>query len=120
MENFSIEPLVQDGKAIQAGNSHFLGQNFARAFDVTFATKENTVDHVWATSWGVSTRLVGTLIMAHSDDNGLVLPPKMAPIHVVIIPIARNEEQLKAIDEKVFPIKKELEEKGISVKYDRK
>jgi prolyl-tRNA synthetase len=117
-ETFCIEALVQDGKAIQAGTSHFLGQNFAKAFDVTFTTKENKLDFVWATSWGVSTRLIGTLIMAHSDDNGLVLPPNLAPIQVVIIPIARNEEQLKTIDEKVFTIKKELEAKGISVKYD--
>ncbi|HYV94142.1 MAG TPA: proline--tRNA ligase [Chitinophagales bacterium] len=118
IETFCIEALVQDGKAIQAGTSHFLGQNFAKAFDVTFANKANQIDHVWATSWGVSTRLIGTLIMAHSDDNGLVLPPKLAPIQVVIVPIARNEEQLKAIDEKVLPIKKDLEAKGISVKYD--
>lgn len=117
-ETYCIEAMVQDGKAIQAGTSHFLGQNFAKAFDVTFATKENVVDYVWATSWGVTTRLIGTLIMMHSDDNGLVLPPKLAPIQVVIVPIARNEEQLKMIDEKVFPIKKELEAKGISVKYD--
>ncbi len=117
-ETFCIEALVQDGKAIQAGTSHFLGQNFAKAFDVTFTNKENKLDFVWATSWGVSTRLIGTLIMAHSDDKGLVLPPKLAPIQVVIIPIARNEEQLKMIDEKVFAIKKELESKGISVKYD--
>ena len=118
VETFCIEALVQDGKAIQAGTSHFLGQNFAKAFDVTFANKENQVDHVWATSWGVSTRMIGTLIMAHSDDKGLVLPPKLAPIHVVIIPIAKNEEQLKAIDEKALAIKRDLEAKGIIVKYD--
>jgi len=117
-ETFCIEALVQDGKAIQAGTSHFLGQNFAKAFDVVFTNKENQIDFVWATSWGVSTRLIGTLIMAHSDDAGLVLPPKLAPIQVVIIPIAKNEEQLKMIDEKAFSIKKELEAKGISVKYD--
>jgi prolyl-tRNA synthetase len=117
-ETYCIEALVQDGKAIQAGTSHFLGQNFARAFDVTFTTRENKVEHVWATSWGVSTRLIGTLIMAHSDDQGLVLPPKLAPIQVVIIPIAKNEEQLKLIDEKAFALKGELEGKGISVKYD--
>jgi prolyl-tRNA synthetase len=117
-DTFCIEALVQDGKAIQAGTSHFLGQNFAKAFDVTFATRENTIEHVWATSWGVSTRLIGTLIMAHSDDNGLVLPPKLAPIQVVIIPIAKNEDQLKAIDEKALALKKDLESKNISVKYD--
>lgn len=118
VETFCIEALVQDGKAIQAGTSHFLGQNFAKAFDVTFTTKENKIEHVWATSWGVSTRLIGTLIMAHSDDHGLVLPPRLAPIQVVIIPISRNEDELHLIDEKVLPIKKELESKGISVKYD--
>lgn len=117
-ETFCIEALVQDGKAIQAGTSHFLGQNFARAFDVTFTNKENQVDFVWATSWGVSTRLIGTLIMAHSDDNGLVLPPKLAPIQVVIVPIAKNEEQLKLIDENALLIKSSLEAKGITVKYD--
>lgn len=118
VETFCIEALVQDGKAIQAGTSHFLGQNFARAFDVTFTNKENQTDFVWATSWGVSTRLIGTLIMAHSDDKGLVLPPKMAPIQVVIVPIVKTAEQLKLIDEKVFYIKKELQAKGITVKYD--
>jgi prolyl-tRNA synthetase len=117
-ETYCIEALVQDGKAIQAGTSHFLGQNFARAFDVTFTTRENKVEHVWATSWGVSTRLIGTLIMAHSDNQGLVLPPKLAPIQVVIIPIAKNEVQLKLIDEKALALKGELEGKGISVKYD--
>jgi prolyl-tRNA synthetase len=117
-ETFCIEALVQDGKAIQAGTSHFLGQNFARVFDVTFTNKENQVDLVWATSWGVSTRLIGTLIMAHSDDNGLVLPPKLAPIQVVIVPISKNEEQLKLIDEKALLIKSSLEAKGITVKYD--
>ncbi len=118
VETFCIEALVQDGKAIQAGTSHFLGQNFAKAFDVTFTNKENKIEHVWATSWGVSTRLIGTLIMAHSDDHGLVLPPRLAPIQVVIIPISRNEDELHLIDEKVLPIKKDLESKGISVKYD--
>jgi prolyl-tRNA synthetase len=117
-DTFCIEALVQDGKAIQAGTSHFLGQNFAKAFDVTFATRENTIEHVWATSWGVSTRLIGTLIMAHSDDNGLVLPPKLAPIQVVIIPIAKNEGQLAAITEKAERLKTELEAKNISVKFD--
>ena len=118
VETFCIEALVQDGKAIQAGTSHFLGQNFAKAFDVTFMNKDNQLEQVWATSWGVSTRLIGTLIMAHSDDNGLVLPPRLAPIQVVIIPIAKNNDQLKTIDEKAFQIKKELEATGISVKYD--
>lgn len=118
VETFCIEALVQDGKAIQAGTSHFLGQNFAKAFDVTFTNKENQVDYVWATSWGVTTRLIGTLIMAHSDDKGLILPPMLAPIHVVIVPIAKNEEQMRAIDVKALAIKKDLEGKGITVKYD--
>ena len=109
---------MQDGKALQAGTSHFLGQNFAKAFDVKFLNKENQLDYVWATSWGVSTRLMGALIMAHSDDNGLVLPPKLAPIQVVIVPVFKNEEQRAQISEKVLPIKKALESKGISVKYD--
>jgi prolyl-tRNA synthetase len=117
-ETFCIEAMVQDGKAIQAGTSHFLGQNFAKAFEVTFATKNNTEDYVWATSWGVSTRLIGTLIMSHSDDKGLVLPPKLAPIQVVIVPIVKTADQLQLIDEKALTIKKELEAKGISVKYD--
>jgi prolyl-tRNA synthetase len=103
---------------LQAGTSHFLGQNFAKAFDVKFLSKENKLDYVWATSWGVSTRLMGALIMQHSDDNGLVLPPKLAPIQVVIIPIYRKPEQLGAISEKANLIKKNLEAKGISVKYD--
>ncbi|MEO6168777.1 MAG: proline--tRNA ligase [Chitinophagales bacterium] len=119
VETFCIEALVQDGKAIQAGTSHFLGQNFAKAFDVTFTNKENQTEFVWATSWGVSTRLIGTLIMAHSDDKGLVLPPKMAPIQVVIVPIVKTAEQLQLIDEKVFSIKKELQAKGITIKYDK-
>ncbi|MFH0865166.1 MAG: proline--tRNA ligase [Bacteroidota bacterium] len=118
LETYCIEALMQDGKALQAGTSHFLGQNFARAFDVKFATKEGSLDYVWATSWGVSTRLVGALVMAHSDDNGLVLPPKLAPIQVVIIPIYKNAEQLKEISEIIIPIKKAIENKGISVKYD--
>ncbi|MBK9732282.1 MAG: proline--tRNA ligase [Chitinophagaceae bacterium] len=117
-ETFCIEALVQDGKAIQAGTSHFLGQNFAKAFDVTFTNNENQSEFVWATSWGVSTRLIGTLIMAHSDDKGLVLPPKMAPIQVVIVPIVKTAEQLQLIDEKVFSIKQSLQSKGVSVKYD--
>ena len=109
---------MQDGKALQAGTSHFLGQNFAKAFDVKVATKEGGMEHVWGTSWGVSTRLMGALIMAHSDDQGLVLPPKLAPIHVVIVPIFRGEEQLALISEKALAIKEELEEKGYTVKFD--
>jgi len=118
LETYSIEALMQDGKALQSGTSHFLGQNFAKAFDVKFATKEGTEDYVWATSWGVSTRLMGALIMAHSDDNGLVLPPKLAPFQVVIVPIYRKEEQLAEITEKVDEIIAKLKAKGISVKYD--
>lgn len=118
LETYSIEALMQDGKALQSGTSHFLGQNFAKAFDVKFATKEGTEDYVWATSWGVSTRLMGALIMAHSDDNGLVLPPKLAPFQVVIVPIYRKEEQLTAITEKVDEIIAKLKAKGITVKFD--
>ena len=118
IETYCIEALMQDGKALQAGTSHFLGQNFAKAFDVKFATKEGGQDYVWATSWGVSTRLLGALIMTHSDDAGLVLPPKLAPFQVVIVPIYKGEEQLRLVSEKVVEIKKALEEKGISVKYD--
>ena len=118
LETYSIEALMQDGKALQSGTSHFLGQNFAKAFDVTFANKEGKEDYVWATSWGVSTRLMGALIMAHSDDNGLVLPPKLAPFQVVIVPIYRKEEQLAEITEKVDEIIAKLKAKGISVKYD--
>ncbi len=118
LETYSIEALMQDGKALQSGTSHFLGQNFAKAFDVTFANKDGKDDYVWATSWGVSTRLMGALIMAHSDDNGLVLPPKLAPFQVVIVPIYRKEEQLAAISEKVDEIIAKLKAKGISVKYD--
>jgi len=118
LETYSIEALMQDGKALQSGTSHFLGQNFAKAFDVKFATKEGKEDYVWATSWGVSTRLMGALIMAHSDDNGLVLPPKLAPFQVVIVPIYRKEEQLSEISEKVDEIIAKLKAKGISVKYD--
>ena len=109
---------MQDGKALQAGTSHFLGQNFAKAFDVKFQTKEGGLEHVWGTSWGVSTRLMGALIMAHSDDSGLVLPPKLAPIQVVIVPIYRNDEQLAQISEKVQEIVKDLRAKGISTKFD--
>lgn len=118
VETFCIEALMQDGKALQAGTSHFLGQNFAKAFDVTFASKEGTRDYVWATSWGVSTRLMGALIMCHSDDNGLVLPPKLAPYQVVIVPIYKNDEQLAKIDEKVAGITAKLRALGVSVKYD--
>jgi len=110
--------MMQDGKALQSGTSHFLGQNFAKAFDVQFINKENKTEYVWATSWGVSTRLMGALIMTHSDDNGLVLPPTLAPIQVVIIPIYKNEEQLQKISEKIDPIINELKKMGISVKFD--
>jgi prolyl-tRNA synthetase len=120
LETYCIEALMQDGKALQAGTSHFLGQNFAKAFDVQFDTKDGQRDHVWATSWGVSTRLVGALIMTHSDDNGLVLPPKLAPIQVVIVPIYRGEEQLEAISAAVRPVLEALKAKGISVKYDNR
>jgi prolyl-tRNA synthetase len=118
LETYCIEALMQDGKALQAGTSHFLGQNFAKAFDVKFATKEGNQEYVWATSWGVSTRLMGALIMTHSDDEGLVLPPKLAPIQVVIVPIYKGDEQLAQISEQANKIKTELEAKGISVKYD--
>ena len=118
LETYSIEALMQDGKALQSGTSHFLGQNFAKAFEVTFANKEGKEEYVWATSWGVSTRLMGALIMAHSDDNGLVLPPKLAPYQVVIVPIYRQLEQLATISEKVDEIIDKLKAKGISVKYD--
>lgn len=118
IETYCIEAMMQDGKALQAGTSHFLGQNFAKAFDVTFVNKENQQDYVWATSWGVSTRLMGALIMTHSDDNGLVLPPNLAPFQVVIVPIYKNEKQLNAISEKVKEITAKLKALGISVKYD--
>jgi prolyl-tRNA synthetase len=118
LDTYCIEALMQDGKALQAGTSHFLGQNFAKAFDVTFVDKSNKLDYVWATSWGVSTRLMGALIMTHSDDNGLVLPPNLAPFQVVIVPIYKNEEQLAAISEKVDEIIAKLKALGISVKYD--
>ncbi len=120
LETYCIEAMMQDGKALQAGTSHFLGQNFAKAFDVTYASKEGKQEHVWATSWGVSTRLMGALIMTHSDDNGLVLPPKLAPIQVVIVPIYKGIDQLDAIAEKVVPLVKELKSKGISVKFDQR
>jgi prolyl-tRNA synthetase len=118
LDTLSIEALMQDGKALQAGTSHFLGQNFAKAFDVQFANKEGKLEHVWATSWGVSTRLMGALIMAHSDDNGLVLPPKLAPFQVVVVPIYKKDEQLSQISEKAEAIIEKLRAKGISVKYD--
>ncbi len=118
VDTFCIEALMQDGKALQAGTSHFLGQNFARAFDVKFSDKENKLDYVWATSWGVSTRLIGALVMAHSDDEGLVFPPKLAPIQVVIVPIYKGEDQKKAIDEKVISLIRDLKALGVSVKYD--
>ena len=117
-ETYCIEALMQDGKALQAGTSHFLGQNFAKAFDVKFATKSGVLEHVWASSWGVSTRLMGAIIMTHSDDNGLILPPNLAPIQVVIVPIYRGFEQLKAISEIANKITKQLTDAGISVKYD--
>lgn len=118
IDTYTIEAMMQDGKALQSGTSHFLGQNFAKAFDVTFMNKNNQPEYVWATSWGVSTRLMGALIMTHSDDNGLVLPPKLAPIQVVIVPIYKNEEGLKEISAKVEPLVEEFKKKGISVKYD--
>ena len=118
LETYTIEALMQDGKALQAGTSHFLGQNFAKAFDVKFATKEGKQDYVWATSWGVSTRLMGALIMTHSDDKGLVLPPKLAPFQVVVVPIYKSEEELTIISEKVDLVKNNLESKGITVKFD--
>ncbi|MDX1651924.1 MAG: proline--tRNA ligase [Brumimicrobium sp.] len=117
-ETYCIEALMQDGKALQAGTSHFLAQNFAKAFDVKFADKEGKLEHVWATSWGVSTRLIGGLIMVHSDDEGLVLPPALAPIQVAIVPIYKGEDQLKAISEKVQDLIIKLRQKNISVKYD--
>ena len=117
-ETYTIEGMMQDGKALQMGTSHFLGQNFAKAFDVKFATKEGTQEYVWATSWGVSTRLMGALIMAHSDDEGLILPPSIAPIQVVIIPIYKGEEELGTISQKVKPLQEALKKAGISVKYD--
>lgn len=119
-DTYCIEALMQDGKALQAGTSHFLGQNFAKAFDVKYATKEGDLSYVWATSWGVSTRLMGALIMTHSDDNGLVLPPNLAPVQVVIVPIYRNEEQRNQIAEAAGILKNQLEEKGITVNFDNR
>ncbi len=118
LDTYCIEALMQDGKALQAGTSHFLGQNFAKAFDVKYLNKENKQEYVWATSWGVSTRLIGALIMAHSDDQGLVMPPKLAPVQVVIVPIFKGEEQKKVIDERVLTIVDELKKAGVRVKYD--
>jgi prolyl-tRNA synthetase len=118
VETYCIEALMQDGKALQAGTSHFLGQNFAKAFDVKFVNKENEQEYAWATSWGVTTRMIGALIMAHSDDQGLVLPPKLAPIQVVIIPIYKTPEDLAKISEKVNPLLEKLKAAGVSVKYD--
>lgn len=118
LDTYTIEAMMQDGKALQSGTSHFLGQNFAKAFDVQFVDKDNKMDYVWATSWGVSTRLMGALIMTHSDDNGLVLPPKLAPIQVVIVPIYKSMDQLEEISARVKSIVTNLKAKGISVKYD--
>ncbi len=117
-ETYCIEAMMQDGKALQAGTSHFLGQNFAKAFDVQFLNKENKLEYVWATSWGVSTRLIGALIMAHSDDQGLIMPPKIAPLQVVIVPIYKGEDGKKLVDEKADEIIRQLKERKISVKYD--
>ncbi len=120
LETYCIEALMQDGKALQAGTSHFLGQNFAKAFDVKFTSKEGVLDYVWATSWGVSTRLMGALVMTHSDDNGLVLPPNLAPDQVVIVPIYRNEDEFTSVDKVATALMKELRSKGIRVKYDNR
>ena len=119
-ETYCIEALMQDGKALQAGTSHFLGQNFGKAFDVKFTNKEGKIEHAWGTSWGTSTRLIGALIMTHSDDLGLVLPPSLAPIQVVIVPIFKGDEQLQQINEVAFEIQSKLKAKGISVKYDNR
>ena len=118
VETYCIEALMQDGKALQAGTSHFLGQNFAKGFDVQFVNKENKLEYAWATSWGMTTRMIGALIMAHSDDNGLVLPPKLAPVQVVIVPIYKTPEDLTKISEKIDPVISKLRAAGISVKYD--
>lgn len=118
VDTLCIEALMQDGKALQCGTSHFLGQNFAKAFDVKFTSKEGSLEYVWATSWGVSTRLMGALVMAHSDDNGLVIPPKLAPIQAVIVPIYKTDEEYQKVNEKAQQVKKALEDKGLTVKYD--
>ena len=120
LETYCIEAMMQDGKALQAGTSHFLGQNFAKAFDVKFQTKEGTQEYVWATSWGVSTRLMGALIMTHSDDNGLILPPKLAPYQVVIVPIYKGQEQLDEISVVAEKLMQELRDNGVTVKYDNR
>lgn len=120
IETYCIEAMMQDGKSLQAGTSHFLGQNFAQAFDVKFASKDGKLDYVWGTSWGVSTRLMGALIMAHSDDDGLVLPPKLAPIHVVIVPIFRNEEELNKVSAAIEPVIKSLRGQGYAVRFDNR
>jgi prolyl-tRNA synthetase len=118
VETYCIEALMQDGKALQAGTSHFLGQNFAKAFDVQYLNKDNKLEYVWATSWGVSTRLIGAVIMAHSDDNGLVLPPKIAPVQVVVVPIFRNNDEYEKVNQYIQPVIQELKKQGVSVKYD--
>jgi len=118
VDTYCIEALMQDGKALQSGTSHFLGQNFAKAFDVKFSDKENKLEYVWATSWGVSTRLIGALIMAHSDDEGLILPPRIAPLQVVIVPIYKGDEQKAQLDEKASSIANDLKKVGVIVKYD--
>ena len=118
VDTYCIEALMQDGKALQAGTSHFLGQNFAKAFEVKYLSKENKQEYVWATSWGVSTRLIGALVMAHSDDSGLVLPPRIAPIQVVIVPIYKGDEQKTEVDQTVVALMQDLKASGISVKYD--
>jgi prolyl-tRNA synthetase len=120
VDTYCIEAMMQDGKALQAGTSHFLGQNFAKAFDVQFSGKDGKLEHVWGTSWGVSTRLMGALIMAHSDDDGLIIPPKLAPIHVVVVPIFKKDEELEAITEKVNQITADLKKLGIIVKFDNR
>lgn len=118
VDTYCIEALMQDGKALQAGTSHFLGQNFSKAFDVKFLNRENRLEHVWATSWGTSTRLIGALVMAHGDDNGLVMPPRIAPLQVVIVPIHKGDDQKALIDGKVHALMSELRAMGVSVKYD--
>src|SRR6187455_1354567 len=118
LDTYCIEALMQDGKALQAGTSHFLGQNFAKAFDVKFTNRENQLEYVWATSWGVTTRLIGALVMVHSDDDGLILPPRIAPLQVVIVPIFKGPEQKAALDAKVHELVKEFKKAGIIVKYD--
>lgn len=120
IDTYCIEALMQDGKALQAGTSHFLGQNFAKAFDVQFSGKDGKLEYVWGTSWGVSTRLIGGLIMAHSDDDGLILPPRLAPIHVVIVPIFRTDEELASITAVVDRISADLRAKGLSVRFDNR